>query len=65
MKPGDLVRIRFMIDIFSKTYGNWETGLLVKYDKTQKLGTILHKGKLIRLRGAQIQLLSRFPDEQD
>ncbi len=67
MKPGDLVRFKYLTHI-SMRYEEkepWKIGLLINYNKNEKIGSILHCGKIIRLRGAQIQLASRCPNETE
>lgn len=64
MKAGDLVRFKYLIGVRFEDREPWKIGLLIKYDKAQKIGSILHCGKIIRLRGAQIQLASRYSDEE-
>jgi len=63
MKAGDLVRFKYLVGVRFEDREPWKIGLLIKYDKSQKLGSILYCGKIIRLRGAQIQLASRYPNE--
>lgn len=63
MKAGDLVRFKYLMGVRFEEREPWKIGLLIKYDKAQKIGSILHCGKIIRLRGAQIQLASRYSDD--
>jgi hypothetical protein len=65
VKAGDLVRFKYLVGVRFEDREPWKIGLLIKYDKPQKIGSILHCGKIIRLRGAQIQLASRYPNETE
>jgi len=65
VKAGDLVRFKYLMGVRFEDREPWKIGLLIKYDKTQKIGSILHCGKIIRLRGSQIQLASRYEYETD
>jgi hypothetical protein len=64
MKPGDL--IRFMNHLRAQTKDDpWQIGILLDYNKTQKLGSVLHNGNILRLRGAQLQIVSQIFVKQD
>ena len=63
MKASDLVRFKYLVGLRSEEKEPWKIGLLIDYDKTQKIGSVLYQGKIIRLRGAQIQLASRYLDD--
>jgi len=65
LKAGDLVRFKYLTAQRFKESESWKIGLLIKYEKQQKLGSILYCGKIIRLRGAQLQLVSRYPHETE
>ena len=54
MKSGDLVRFKSVTWPYNLD-GQWRIGLLVKYEKWEKVGTVLYMGKLLRLRAEQIQ----------
>ena len=59
MKPGDL--IRFKHHFRPQTEDDpWQIVILLDYNKTQKLGSVLHNGKILRLRGAQLQIVSQI-----
>ena len=51
MKTGDLVRFQPLPSMD----GYWQLALLVKYEPWEKVGTILHEGKVLRIRASQIQ----------
>ena len=58
MKTGDLVRFK---SILHGKFGGlskeikWRVGLLVEYHSWEKIGTILWKGKILRIRAENIQ----------
>lgn len=54
MNPGDLVRFKSATWPYNLD-GQWRIGLLIKYEKWEKLGTVLYMGKLLRLRASQME----------
>ena len=54
MQAGDLVRFKSVTWPYNLD-GQWRIGLLVKYEKWEKVGTVLYMGKLIRIRAEQMQ----------
>ena len=54
MQAGDLVRFKSVTWPYNLD-GQWRIGLLVKYEKWEKVGTDLYMGKLIRIRAEQMQ----------
>lgn len=54
MKSGDLVRFKSVTWPYNLD-GQWRIGLLVKYEKWEKVGTVLYMGRLLRLRAEQMQ----------
>lgn len=59
MKAGDIVRFKIwqVRPIRSDDCGMWEShiGLLLKYEKWEKIGEILCGGKIFRVRGEDIE----------
>lgn len=56
MKAGDLVRF---VDLSEWGYGRQKLGLLIKYEKWEKIGTVLHGGQLLRIRAGHITKAGR------
>ena len=58
MKIGDLVRVR--VSMLNEP-DRWETGAIVieEYHTWEKMVTIVHKGRLSRMRAHDVQLVSR------
>ena len=54
MKAGDLVRFKSVTWPYNLD-GQWRIGLLIKYEKWEKIGTVLYMGRLLRLRAAQME----------
>ena len=50
MKDGDLVRFKTNIPPLV----SWRLGLLVEYKKWEKIATVLHQGKLYRIRAEHV-----------
>ena len=59
MKAGDMVRFALWEDL--KDVNDWSTtqkthhGLLIKYDSTMKIATILYKEKLVKIRAQLVE----------
>lgn len=54
MISGDLVRFKSVTWPYNMD-GQWRIGLLVKYEKLEKMGTVLYEGRLLRIRAAQME----------
>ena len=59
MKSGDLIRFKHHLRPQTKD-DPWRIGILLGYNKIQKLGSVLYNGKILRLRGSQIQIVSQI-----
>jgi len=55
MKAGDMVRFRTRSKSFFSRYETWVTGLLIEYHAWEKIATILHEGKLLRVKASDVQ----------
>ena len=62
MRAGDLVRFKKLPVIVSEggTFGfeeadQWVVGLLLEYHTWEKVGTVLYKGKVFRIRAEMLQ----------
>ena len=58
MKVGDLVRFKSVTAPYELD-GQWRIGLLIEYKMWEKMGTVLYKGRLVRLRGEQMQKVGK------
>ena len=56
MKQGDLVRLSDKVANFNRLPSKDETriGLLVKYEKWEKVASVLFKGRLLRIRAEHV-----------
>ena len=60
MKDGDLVRFRRGVrSSVIATGDDWNIGLLVEYHTWAKVATILHEGKVYRVRAENVQKAGR------
>ena len=63
MIAGDLVRFKDweVHPMHKNDCGVWEwrTGLLIEYQSWEKVATILHLGKIIRIRAGDVQIVTR------
>ena len=60
MKSGDLVRFKQIVvsrddDPPYSQDGQWRIGLLVEYTTWEKVGTVLYRGKMYRIRAENMQ----------
>ena len=56
MRAGDMVRFRYsgmLVHDFPNDVP-WHLGLLIEYHKWEKVATVMHKGKLLRIRAADV-----------
>ena len=55
MKAGDIVRFKSsVIDLVNHPLP-WRVGLLVEYQKWEKIATVLYEGKMLRCRAEHVQ----------
>lgn len=63
MKAGDMVRFRKPVYPIQNRNDcgiwDWKLGLLVKYESWEKIATVLHNGKLLRIRAEYVQKAGR------
>ena len=55
MRSGDIVRFKSKSKSFFSRSEVWETGLLIDYQKWEKIATILHEGEILRVRASDVQ----------
>lgn len=53
MKAGDLVRFKHSYEMYKNN--TWDIGILIEYEKWEKVATILFNGTLWRIRAHDIQ----------
>ena len=55
MKAGDMIRFRSKSKTFFSRSEIWSIGLLVEYHTWEKVASILHEGKVIRVHASDVQ----------
>ena len=62
MKKGDIVRFKKHYES-GDVFTDWKNGLLIEYFKWEKIATILHEGKLLRVAARDVQLAHRAEEK--